>query len=72
MLLNISTCASDCVGLQCNYLYQYLIRYSCYVQYLSKKFSEPTGARPEGLYAGAGPPDMLVNIFTCASDCAGL
>src|SRR5882762_759204 len=72
MLLNISTYTSDCVGLQCNCLYQYLICYSCYAQYLSKKFSKPTGARTDGSDANAKPPDMLLNIPTCTSYCVGL
>jgi hypothetical protein len=34
--------------------------YSCYVQYLSKKFSKPTSGRPNGLNADPGPLGMFL------------
>jgi hypothetical protein len=71
MFINIPTCASDCVGLQCNCLYQYSFLLVLSSISISES-SEPTGNRPDGLDAYSGPPGMLVNISTCASDYVGL
>jgi hypothetical protein len=42
--------------------------YSCWFQYPSNKFSEPTGVRPDGSDADAKPLCMLLNILPHCSD----